>query len=123
MESAVSAAPTLGYVRLSRADSRRLGQLRRDIVTYCEREGLALELVFGDSGVSDTEMVRPGWTALLDVLDRSGGQVVLPTLDHLSRDSTLRADMRAQLTRAGATLVVMPASPTTDECRRRHTDG
>jgi DNA invertase Pin-like site-specific DNA recombinase len=100
-----------GYVRLSRPDGRRLGRLRRDIAAYCRREGLPLALVFADSGVSDTELMRPGWTALLDVLGQVTVQaVVLPTLDHLSRDPVLRSEMRTQITEAGAMVSVMPSA-------------
>ena len=83
-------------------------RLRRQMDAYCAREGLALELVFADSGIGDTELVRPGWTALLDALRRTGGPlVVLPTMDHLSRDPVLRAELRTQLSEAGATVTMM----------------
>jgi len=101
----VSVSVVFGYVRLSRADPPGV---RRQIGAYCAREGLALELVFADSGIGDAELVRPGWTALLDALRRTGGPVVvLPTLDHLSRDPVLRAELRTQLSAAGATVTVM----------------
>jgi len=97
---------------------------RGRIADYCQQEGLALELMFADLAVSDTELVRPGWTALLDVLGQTGGQVVVPTEDHLSRHPVLRADLRAQLAAAGAMALVMPARGrstepgTTNEHRR-----
>lgn len=105
-----TSAQVYGYVRLSRTDGRRLERLRRQIAAYCEREGLTLELVFADAGVPDTDQVRPGWAALLDVLapSRAEAVVVLPTLDHLSRDPVLRADMRTCITAAGARVAVMP---------------
>jgi len=104
----MSVSVVFGYVRLSRADSGGVRRLRRRIDAYCAREGLALELVFADSGIGDAELVRPGWTALLDALRRTGGPVVvLPTLDHLSRDPLLRAELRTQLSEAGATVAVV----------------
>ncbi len=111
---------TFGYVRLTRPNPVRLERLRARIATYCAREGLMLELVFADSGLSDTELRRPGWTALLDVLDQSGFHtVVLPSLDHLSRDPVLRAKLRAQLTTSGAHLHEMSRPPMS---RRGRTD-
>ena len=72
----MSASLAFGYVRLSRADAARVRRLRQQIGEYCAREGLALELVFADSGMGDAELVRPGWTALLDVLGQATGPVV-----------------------------------------------
>jgi len=83
---------------------------RARIAEYCAQEGLALELVFADLAVRDTELLRAGWTALLDVLNLKDAQiVVVPTEDHLSRDPVLKADLRAQLAAAGAMALVMPA--------------
>ena len=115
-----ASAQVYGYVRLSRADGRRLTRLRRRIAAHCEREGLALELVFADTGVPDTNPIRPGWTALLDVLapSRAEAVVVLLSLDHLSRDPVLRAEMRTCITAAGARVAVMPPA----ECRAQWLD-
>jgi len=69
-------------------------------------------LVFADSGVPESVAVRPGWTALLDHIGRSGAQVVvLPAVEHLSGDPVLRAEMRGRITAAGARLAVLPATP------------
>jgi DNA invertase Pin-like site-specific DNA recombinase len=96
-----------GYVRLTDVNKAKLQRLRRDIAVYCEREGLALAVVFADVGVRHTELVRPGWTALMDAVRSGRGRtVVVLTLDHLSRDPTLREDMRAQLGGAGAAVCV-----------------
>jgi DNA invertase Pin-like site-specific DNA recombinase len=116
-----TSALAYGYVRLSRADSRRLEQQRRQIAAYCDREGLALELVFADAGAADTEPVRPGWIALLDVLalSRAEAVVVLPTLEHLSRDPVLRAEMRTCINASGARAAIMPAAA---EARARQRD-
>jgi len=82
---------------------------RQRIADYCRQEGLALELVFADRSVGGAELVRPGWTALLDVLNPKGAQmVVIPTDAHLSCDPVLQADMRTQLAAAGAMALVMP---------------
>ncbi len=99
-----------GYVRLGRPDKTRLEALRRSIRAFCGREGgLALDLVFADSGVPSTEPVRPGWTALIDVLSQAKAHaVVLPTLNHLSRDPVLRAELRAQITQTGALICLLP---------------
>jgi DNA invertase Pin-like site-specific DNA recombinase len=108
-EQPVTAPRVFGYVRVG-SHRERVERWRVRIAAFCRVEGLALELVFADSAVSDTELVRPGWTALLDVLGSKGAQVVVvPAEDHLSRDPVLRADMRAQLAAVGVTVVVMPA--------------
>jgi hypothetical protein len=99
-----------GYVRLTRPDRERLKRLRQQITDYCRAEELSLELVFGDSGIGDTVLTRPAWTALMDRLNYSAAYaVVVPTLDHLSRDVTLRAEQRTQVVVTGAALLVMPA--------------
>ena len=105
----MSAPVVFGYIRLSRPDNSRLELLRGDIREFCIREGLALDLVFADSGVNDIDLVRPGWTALIDALAQANAYaVVVPTLDHLSRDPVLRAELRAQITQTGATICLMP---------------
>ena len=105
----MSAPRVFGYVRIGSRHKARVERWRVRIAEYCRQEGLALELVFADLAVSDAESVRPGWTALLDVLNPKDAQmVVVPTEDHLSRDPVLRADMRAQLAAAGAMALVMP---------------
>ncbi|HSV64949.1 MAG TPA: recombinase family protein [Mycobacteriales bacterium] len=69
-----------GYVRLARANPTEVERMRLRVANHCVREGLALELVFADNGVSDTALVRPAWTALLDVLHQAEAPVVvLPT--------------------------------------------
>ncbi len=111
-----------GYIRLGRPDRTRLEALRRGIRAFCGREGLALDLVFADSGVQGTELVRPGWTALIDVLGQAKAHaVVLPTLDHLSRDPVLRAELRAQITQTGAAICLMP--PAANQHRDRKPAG
>ncbi len=105
----MTAPRVFGYVRVGSRHKTRVERWRARIAEYCRQEGLALELVFADLAVSDTELVRPGWTALLDVLNPKDAQmVVVPTDDHLSRDLVLRADLRAQLAAAGAMALVMP---------------
>ncbi len=106
----MTAPRVFGYVRVGSRHKARVERWRARIAEYCAQEGLALELVFADLAVSDTELVRAGWTALLDVLNLKDAQiVVVPTEDHLSRDPVLRADLRAQLAAAGARALVMPA--------------
>jgi hypothetical protein len=82
---------------------------RTRIAAYCQQEGLPLELVFADAGVSDANLERAGWTALLDVLRlHDAPVVVLPNGNHLSCEPGLQIELRAQLVVAGATVVVMP---------------
>jgi len=46
----------------------------------------------------------------MDRLSYTSAQaIVVPSLDHLSRDQTLRAELRTQVTAAGAVVLVMPA--------------
>ena len=119
----MTAPRVFGYVRVASRHKTRVERWRARIADYCRQEGLALELVFADLAVSDTELVRAGWTALLDVLNPGDAQmVVVPTEEHLSRDPVLRADMRAQLAAAGAMALVMPARArrTTHETTNGH---
>ena len=105
----MTAAGVFGYVRVGGRHKARMERWRARIADYCREEGLALELVFADSGVSGTELERAGWTALLDVLSlKDGPVVVLPNNNHLSRDPGLQVELRAQLVVAGAVVVVMP---------------
>ena len=108
-----------GYACLhGAASSVSLRRWRSRIETYCASEGLgAVELVFIDSGQPDTTWVRPGWVALLDVLDLHAGHedgppvVVVPSLARLSTDSVTLQRMRMQLDHAGARTVAMPKTP------------
>jgi hypothetical protein len=78
-------------------------------VGYCQQEGLALDLVFADMNMPSTQSLRPGWTALLDVLAlRDARLVVVPSGDHLSRDPTLQAKLRTQLGAVGAVALALP---------------
>ncbi len=107
-----------GYVCLSDAGvPATVDRWRTRVAAHCQHEDLALELVFVDNGATDVAAIRPGWTALLDVLglDRNPweGQplVVLPGLTHLSEDLAVLARMRAELDHAGARTVLMPRLP------------
>jgi len=107
-----------GYACLTgTAGASTVDRWRHRIVTHCATEGLALELVFIDNGVSDTTRTRPGWTALLDILGLDDGPedrqrlVVVPGLAHLSGDLATLVRMRAQLDHAGATTSIMPRTP------------
>jgi hypothetical protein len=108
-----------GYACLhGAATSASLRRWRDRIGTYCVSEGLgAVELVFIDSGLPDTTWSRPGWAALLDVLDLYTSQgdgspvVVVPSLAHLSTDSVSLQRMRVQLDHAGVWTVAMPKTP------------
>lgn len=105
----MSAPPVFGYVRAATAHRRRVERWRTRIASYCGHEGMALELVFADVDVASTQLVRPAWTALLDVLAlREFHMVIVPSGDHLSCDPLLQADLRAQLAAAGAVVVAMP---------------
>ena len=91
---------------------------RGRIETYCVAEGLgAAEFVFIDSGLPDTAWIRPGWAALLDILDLYAGHedglpvVVVPSLAHLSTDSVTLHRMRMQLDHVGVRTVAMPTTP------------
>jgi hypothetical protein len=107
--SPVAATRVFGYVRVGSLHKARVERWRTRIAAYCREEGLALELVFADAGVSDTELKRAGWTALLDVLRLNDAPVVvLPNDNHLSHEPGLQIELRAQLAVAGATVVVMP---------------
>ncbi len=92
----VTTSVVFGYVRLDRPDGYRVDLFRRRIAQYCAERGLALELTFADNGVPDTATTRPGWTALLDALSRTGANsVVIPALGHLSRNSIVRGGVWA----------------------------
>jgi DNA invertase Pin-like site-specific DNA recombinase len=107
----VATPRVFGYVRVTSRHRARVERWRVRIADYCRQEGLALELVFADAGVSDTVLERAGWTALLDVvrLNDAPVVVVLPNDYHLSREPGLQVELRAQLAAAGAAVVVMPA--------------
>jgi len=92
----VTTSMVFGYVRLDPPDGYRADLFRRRIAQYCAGRGLALELTFADNGVPDTATTRPGWTALLDALSRTGANsVVIPALGHLSRNSIVRGGVWA----------------------------
>jgi len=98
-----------GYVRVASRRKARVERWRARIADYCRDEGLTLELVFADSGVSDSELERAGWTALLDVVRLGDAPVVvLPNDNQLSCEPGLQVELRAQLAVAGATVMVMP---------------
>jgi len=108
-----------GYACLhGAANPAGLRRWRSRIETYCVAEGLgAVELVFIDCGLPDTTWIRPGWSALLDILDLYASEgnrspvVVVPSLTHLSTDPVTLQRMRMQLDHAGSRTVAMPKTP------------
>jgi hypothetical protein len=62
----VTAPRVFGYVRVGSHHRERVERWRVRIAAFCRVEGLALELVFADSAVSGTELVRPGWIFTLN---------------------------------------------------------
>jgi DNA invertase Pin-like site-specific DNA recombinase len=95
-----------GYVRVAEPDDEVAG-LRQAIAEHCQANGWRLVTTFCDRGYDGSELARPGFSALLDVLALTEStHLVVPELDHLSGDKTVRSGLVRQVGRRGITLVV-----------------
>lgn len=95
-----------GYVRVAEPDGEVAGW-RQAIAEHCQASGWRLVTTFCDRGYDGSELARPGFAALLDVLALpESTHLVVPDLDHLSEDGTVRSGLVRQVERRGITLVV-----------------
>lgn len=96
-----------GYVRMEEPDQTRINQLRRDLGTFCELGGYRLGSVFVDREVTDEQFARTGFTDLLDAIHlNEASAVVVPTLDHLSPNGSIREGLRTSVEQLGARVLV-----------------
>lgn len=85
-------AAVWGYLHAEKPDEIEIAAWRHKIVVYCRSHGLKLAGVRIDRGLPTDQIVRPGFSALLEVLELSTSDgVVIPHPDHLSRDVNAQA--------------------------------
>jgi hypothetical protein len=97
-----------GYLRIESQDLAGLAALRQAIATFCEAEEFLLVTTFSDVGYDGTEIARPGFAALLDVLALpQTARLVIPDLLHLSADEAIREGLLRQVRRTGVSVVVI----------------
>ncbi|MEV8440782.1 recombinase family protein [Actinosynnema sp. NPDC051121] len=81
-----------GYLSSEQADDTRIAAWRHAIARYCRSRGLTLAGVRLDRGLPSDQIVRPGFSALLEVLELpTSTGVVVPHPDQLSRDGNAQA--------------------------------
>lgn len=102
-----------GYVRLDGDDDAAF-EASRDLVTVAMTEGYDVKEVYVDRQAPPDSIVRRGFQALVERLERDGvAYVLVPDLDHLSPFPTVRTALVAKLASLGATAV--PCEPAVPE--------
>lgn len=97
-----------GYLRTDEPNEEQVSSWRAELGAFCRDNGLRLLMVFCDRGSDGSEIARPGFAGLLDVLalPESVG-VVVPDLDHLSPRAEVRDALIRMAKRTGAELIVI----------------
>lgn len=99
-----------GYLRLVEAPADEdgiLADLEVGLTAWCEREGWHLAAIFRDIGVAPDDLIRPGFTALLDVLALPDTYAaVVPDVSHLSSLGAAAKTLRSSIRRTGKRLLV-----------------
>lgn len=104
-----------GYLHTEQADEIEIAALRHEIAAFCRAHDLKLVGVRIDRWLSTDQVVRPGFSALLEVLElpESYG-VVVPHLDRLSEEENARALLIQRIKRTAAELIVIDEPSTLD---------
>lgn len=97
-----------GYVRVADPNDAAVAMLRQTVADHCTANGRHLATIFCDRGSDGSELARPGFSALLDVLALpESTHLVVPELDYLSADDTIRSGLVRQVERRGVSLVAL----------------
>jgi len=105
-----------GYVCAEVADEIEIAAWHKKIALFCEREGYELHGIRTDRGVSSAVLVRPGFVALLEVLELATSHgVVVVSLDHISKANDVRAHLYRPIRRAAS--VVIEVHQEADDCK------
>jgi hypothetical protein len=112
-----------GYVR-SAVHDPAYGHACADILTcWAVRQGWRLGTVYRDLGVGSSQLIRPGFAALLDVLRLPGsGDVLVIEERHFSRTAAIAKQLQMAVRRTGSqtrVLVNELAAPVSAEDGRR----
>ena len=96
-----------GYVRVADPEDDALNTLHDLITQFADGEGYTVKGVYADYGTPLDSLVRPGFQALVGVLEEQAdvAHVLVPDLDHLSPLPTIRTALRAKLESLGSTVV------------------
>jgi hypothetical protein len=95
-----------GYVRLDDEDDAAVEALHDLITAFGAAEGYSVEEIYIDRRTGPSSLVRPGFQALTDGLERAdAAHVLVPDLDHLSPLPAVRTALEAKLGSLGSTVV------------------
>jgi resolvase-like protein len=102
-----------GYLRTEESNEELISTCRMALADFCRAHGRRLVTVFCDRGSDGSEIARPGFAALLDVLALPEATAVLvPDLDHLSPHEDVRNVLVHMVKRVGAGVVVTDGTAT-----------
>jgi hypothetical protein len=107
-----------GYLRTAHRARPTVNAWKRELAEAAVREDYALASVFTDNGVSDMTVIRPGFSALLDVLRLPTVYgVLLLASHHLSWRPLVFATLHRQVQLTGARVLIV-AELTARRCAR-----
>lgn len=97
-----------GYLRPEESDALEISSWHKDMAHFCGEAGYQLAGVFTDRGVPHDCVKRAGLSGLLDVLElpETFGLVV-PSIEHLSRDDTTLKILALLISNTKAHIIVM----------------
>lgn len=96
-----------GYVRTNGKPAKVRSECKR-IQSYCDKHGFTLAQTFIDHRVPSATLIRPGLTALVDVLQLPDiAAAVVPSPHHLSWNPDLFEVIRQRICRTGARLIFL----------------
>lgn len=97
-----------GYLHSEGADEIEIAAWRYEIAGYCRDHGLKLVGVHIDRRIPSNQIVRPGFAALLEVLELPTSHgVVVPHIDLLSKDRNIRALLASRIEGTASHLILM----------------
>ncbi|ADP78954.1 recombinase family protein [Pseudofrankia inefficax] len=93
-----------GYISVEHTDEAVIERLRTRLTEHARAVGMSLTEIFIDRCVPPGRVVRPGLNVLLDTILRSGGDVLVIEVDHLSSLPAVRRAIEVEIEVLGARL-------------------
>lgn len=97
-----------GYIRMEEPDETEIALMCKDIGSHCTLNGFRLGSIFVDRGVPDDVFARTGFLDLLDALRLTQAHaVVVPEVEHLSRQAFIQDALKRMVEQASAEVLVV----------------
>jgi hypothetical protein len=98
-----------GYISVEHTDEVVIDRLHDQLTDHAHTEGMSLAEIFVDRCMPPGRLARPGLNVLLDTVMRSGGDVLVIDIDHLSSLPAVRRAIEVEIEFLGARLHTVTA--------------